>query len=101
MSETTRRMRAIHPGEVLREEYFAPLVMSAHALAMELGVPATRLHELSKERCSASANAAERLARHFGGGAASWLALQVDYALRTLPTRTDIEREVTAHEAAA
>ena len=101
MSEATRRMRAIHPGEVLREEYFAPLVMSAHALAMELGVPATRLHELVKERCSASANTAERLARYFGGDAASGLALQADYDLRTLPTGKDIARNIMLREAAA
>ncbi|MHB1542541.1 MAG: HigA family addiction module antitoxin [Steroidobacteraceae bacterium] len=101
MSKPTDRMRAIHPGEVLREEYLAPLGMSVHALAMELGVPATRLHEIVKERRAVSADTAERLARYFGGDAASWLALQGDYDLRTLPTRKDIERKVTPRDAAA
>ena len=67
MSKPADRMRAIHPGEVLREDYLAPLGMSVHALAMELGVPATRLHEIVKERRSVSADTAERLARYFGG----------------------------------
>ena len=101
MSKPTDRMRAIHPGEVLREEYLAPLGMSVHALAMALGVPATRLHEIVKERRSVSADTAERLARYFGGDAASWLALQADYDLRTLPSRKDIERKITPREAAA
>jgi addiction module HigA family antidote len=101
MSKPTDRMRAVHPGEVLREEYLAPLGMSVHALAMELRVPATRLHEIVKERRSVSADTAERLARYFGGDAASWLALQADYDLRTLPNRKDIERKVTPRQAAA
>ena len=53
------------------------------------------LREIVKERRSVSADTAERLARYFGGEAASWLALQADYDLRTLPTRKDIERKVT------
>ena len=59
------------------------------------------LREIVKERRSVSADSAERLARHFGGDAASWLALQADYDLRTLPTRKDIERKITPREAAA
>ena len=59
------------------------------------------LREIVKDRRSVSADSAERLARHFGGDAASWLALQADYDLRTLPTRKDIEREITPREAAA
>ena len=101
MSKPTDRMHVIHPSEVLCEEYWTPLGMSVHALAVELGAPATRLHEIVKERRSVSADTAERLARYFVGNSASWLALQADYDLRTLPTRKDIERKVTPREAAA
>lgn len=101
MSKPTDRMRPVHPGEVLREEYLAPVEMSVHALAMELGVPATRIHEIVKERRSVTADTAERLARYFGGDAASWLALQADYDLRTLGTRKEIQRRVTPRRAAA
>ena len=45
--------------------------MSAHALALALSVPATRIHEIVKERRSVTADTAERLARYFGGDAAS------------------------------
>ena len=50
MSRPVNRMRAVHPGEVLREDYLAPLGMSVNALATALGVAATRMHEILKER---------------------------------------------------
>ena len=76
------RMRPVHPGEILREEYLKPLEMSVNALATRLRVPATRLHEIVKERRSVTADTAMRLARFFGGDAQSWLNLQSAYDLR-------------------
>jgi len=88
------RMRAVHPGEILREDFLAPLGMSVNALSLAIGVPATRMHEIVKQRRSISADTASRLARHFGGDAGSWLALQAAYDLKTLPTRANIEASV-------
>jgi addiction module HigA family antidote len=98
MSQPVDRMRPVHPGEVLREDFLAPLGMSVNALAVALGVPATRMHEIVKERRAVSADTAARLARFFGGDAASWLVLQANYDLKTLPTRKAIEREVKARD---
>lgn len=95
------RLRPVHPGEVLREDYLAPLGLSVNALAVALGVPATRMHEIVKERRSITADTALRLARYFGGDAASWLALQASFDLKTLPTREEIEQRVVAREALA
>jgi addiction module HigA family antidote len=95
------RMRPVHPGEVLREDFLVPLGMSVNALAVALDVPATRIHAIVKERRSVSADTAARLARYFGGDAASWLVLQAHYDLKTLPTRKDIERKVHARESLA
>ncbi len=92
MARPVNRMRAVHPGEILREEFLGPLQMSVNALA--LGVPATRIHEIVKERRAVTADTAERLARYFGGDAASWLNLQAIYDLKTLPTRDEILRRV-------
>lgn len=94
MSRPVNRMRPVHPGEILREEFLQPLDLSVNALANALGVPATRIHEIVKERRSISADTAERLARYFGGDAASWLGLQATYDLKTLPTRQEILRRV-------
>ena len=58
-------MRPVHPGEVLREEFLAPLGMSVNALAQALHVPATRMHEIIKERRAITPDTALRLARYF------------------------------------
>lgn len=94
-------MRPVHPGEVLREDFLAPLGLSVNALACALDVPATRLHEIVKERRSVTPDTAARLARHFGGDAASWLVLQANFDLKTLPTRREIERKVRPREQAS
>jgi plasmid maintenance system antidote protein VapI len=51
-----------------------------------------------KERRGITADTAERLARHFGGDAASWLAPQADDDLKTLATRDDIARKVSPRQ---
>lgn len=98
MTRPVNRMRPVHPGEVLREDYLAPLGLSVNALANALDVPATRIHEIVKERRAVTADTAARLAKHFGGDATSWLVMQASYDLKTLPTRRDIERKVSARE---
>jgi addiction module HigA family antidote len=89
-------MRAIHPGEVLREEYLKPLGLSANALAKALRVPAPRINDIVRERRGVSADTALRLARYFGGDARSWLNLQTSFDLRVAEKASGrrIEREV-------
>ena len=77
-----RRMRPVHPGEVLREEFLVPLGMSAHALALELRVPAPRINGIVRERRSVTPETALRLARYFGTTAQFWLNLQTSYELK-------------------
>ncbi len=98
MARPVNHMRAVHPGEVLREDFLAPLGMSVNALSLALGVPATRIHEIVKERRAVTADTAARLAKYFGGDAASWLVMQANYDLKTLPTLPDIERQVAVRE---
>ncbi|WNH53497.1 HigA family addiction module antitoxin [Stenotrophomonas oahuensis] len=100
MSRPTNKLRAIHPGEVLREEFLLPLELSINALARALDVPATRLHAIVHETRGITADTAARLARHFGGDAASWLALQAEYDLKTLATWSEIESRVQPRVAA-
>jgi addiction module HigA family antidote len=94
MARLVNRLRPVHPGEVLREDYLSPLGLSVNALSVALGVPATRIHEIVKERRGVTADTAARLAKYFGGDAASWLVLQANYDLKTLPTMDDIRRQV-------
>jgi len=90
------RMRPVHPGEVLREDYLVPLRMSANALAKALNVPAPRVNDIVRERRGVSADTAMRLARYFGGDARSWLSLQAAYDLRVaeIANARRIEREI-------
>jgi len=98
MARQVNRMRPVHPGEILREDFLVPLGLSVNALSIALGVPATRIHEIVKERRAVTADTAARLAKYFGGDAASWLVLQANYDLKTLSTLQDIERGVPVRE---
>ena len=72
---------AIHPGEVLREEFLVPLNLSAGAVARAIGVPRTRIERLATEQVDLSPDTALRLARFFGTSAEFWMNLQSRYAL--------------------
>jgi addiction module HigA family antidote len=90
----SNKMRPIHPGEILREEFLAPLHMTPHALAVALRVPASRVNDIVLERRCITADTAARLARFFGTTPEFWLNLQTSYDLKTLATKRRIERDV-------
>lgn len=96
-------MRPVHPGEILKEEYLAPMGMSVNALAKALKVPASRVNDIVLGRRGVTADTAIRLARFFGGDAQSWLNLQTAYDLRTTERASakKIEKEVQPMERAA
>lgn len=95
MTKPVNRMRPVHPGEILREEFLPPLGLSVNALAGELRVPATRIHEIVNERRSITTDTAVRLGRYFDTSPEVWLNLQTAYDLKTLSTLAEIERRVT------
>jgi addiction module HigA family antidote len=88
------RMRPTHPAEILREDFVVPLGMNVKALALALDIPATRLHEILRERRAITADTAFRLSRYFDTTPEFWMKLQAAYDLKTLPTREEIERDV-------
>jgi addiction module HigA family antidote len=95
-------MRPIHPGEILREEFLAPLQMSAHALSQAIRVPATRVNDIVNGKRGVTADTALRLARYFGNSPDFWMNLQAAYDLRAAERDTSvrIEREVSPRDAA-
>lgn len=97
------KMRPIHPGEVLREEFLVPLNMSANALAIELHVPAPRVNEVVREKRAISPDTALRLARYFGTTAQFWINLQSSYDLKLAEKESGkkIAQEVRPKEMAA
>ena len=82
MRSITNKMRPIHPGEILREEFIVPLGLNAHALAMEIKVPAPRINDIVRKRRAITPDTALRLARYFGTTAQFWLNLQTSYDLK-------------------
>ncbi len=82
MTTPKNRMRPVHPGEVLREEYLAPLGMSANALAQAIHVPANRVSAIVAGKRNVTADTALRLARFFRTTPEFWLNLQQSYELR-------------------
>lgn len=92
-------MLTIHPGEILREEYMAPLHLSVNALALALGVPATRLHDIVHERRGISTDTALRLARYFGTDMEMWVNLQAQYEACVLTEQKGAElNRIIPHE---
>src|SRR5438094_9805749 len=76
-----KKLAPVHPGEVLQDEFLAPLSLSQYRLAKETSVPPRRINEIVRGQRAISANTALRLARYFGTSERFWLNLQSRYDL--------------------
>lgn len=77
----SNRMRAIHPGEILKGE-LAELEISANVLAKALDVPTNRITAILNEQRGITADTALRLARFFGTTPDFWMSLQTSYDVK-------------------
>ena len=77
----TKKLPNVHPGEVLAEEFLAPIGLSQNALARALAVPPRRINEIVLGKRGITADTALRLARYFGTTAEFWMALQAAFDL--------------------
>ena len=93
---------AIHPGEILREEFMTPLGISINRIARDLRVPVTRMSDIVNERRGITADTALRLGRYFGNSAQFWLNLQKGYELELAERAVgeEIVRDVRPREVA-
>lgn len=78
-----KKMKPVHPGEILSEEFLKPLGLSQYRLAKDISVPPRRINEIVLEKRAVSADTALRLSRYFGTTPEFWLNLQTDYDLET------------------
>lgn len=81
-----------HPGEILQEEFLAPLGLSARALAAAIEVPPNRISEIIRGRRDVSADTAIRLGRYFGTDPRFWLNLQAAHDLSKAEAAGDFSR---------
>ena len=97
------KMRPIHPGEILREEFLQPLGMTPNALSIELRVPAPRINEVVRERRGITTDTALRLARFFNTTPQFWLNLQTSFDLKQteMAVGDKIEHEIHPMHVAA
>ena len=94
-----KKSRAIHPGEVLLEEFLKPMQLSQNRPALAIGVPPRRINEIVLGKRSVSADTALRLSRGFVTSAQFWLGLQSDYDLDAASDRLGqrLEREIKTY----
>ena len=76
------RIKNIHPGEILEEEFLKPLEITAYRLAKDTLIPPTRISQILKGNRSITADTALRFSKYFGNSADFWLGLQMEYDLR-------------------
>ncbi len=74
-----RKLKAVTPGELLREEFLIPMALSQYRLAKEIGVPAQRIGEIIAGKRAITADTDLRLCRFFGLSNGYWLRAQVAY----------------------
>ena len=74
-----KKLKNIHPGEVLVQDFLIPLEITAYRLSKEISIPQTRISEIINGRRRITADTALRLAKYFGNSAQFWLGLQIDY----------------------
>ena len=81
-----KKLPPVHPGEVLLEEFLAPMEISQYRLAKDISVPPRRINEIVHGKRAVTADTALRLSRYFGTSERFWLNLQTGYDL-------DVERD--------
>jgi len=90
------KLKPVHPGEVLLEEFLKPMKLSQNRLALEIAVDPRRINEIVLGKRSVTADTALRLARYFSMSPQFWMGLQTDYDLDTTSDKImgRLEREV-------
>ncbi len=93
--------KAIHPGEVLLEEFLKPMNITQYRLARDIHVQPTRINQIVKRKAGISADIALRLGRYFRTSPQFWLNLQTQYDLHVASDRMNgrLEKEVAVRVA--
>src|ERR1700704_1161890 len=106
-----KKLRPVHPGDILLHDFMQPLKLSSYRVAKELGVAAPTVNEIARRRRAVTAEMALRLSRYFGTTAQLWQNLQSQYDLEIASQKIGrkVERSIqplarpdlTGHESAS
>lgn len=75
------KLKNVHPGEILKEEFLEPMGITAYRLSKSVGIPQTRTSQIIKGNRRITADTALRLSKYFGTSAKFWMGLQDDFDL--------------------
>ena len=92
-----KRMKPIHPGEILLEEFLEPMAISQYRLAKDISVPARRINEIVHGKRAVTADTALRLSRYFGMTEQFWMNLQGRYDLECEKDRLGARLDSEVH----
>ena len=82
-----KKLRPVHPGDILRNDFLEPCGLTAYGLAKQLGVSRPTITQIIARRRGVTAEMALRLARYFGNSAQVWQNLQSQYDLEVATTK--------------
>ena len=85
------KLKNIHPGEILIEEFLKPLEISAYRLSKQIGIPQTRTSQIINGKRRVTVDTALRFSKFFGNSAKFWLGLQNDYDIEEGSKNLEIE----------
>ena len=92
------KLKPVHPGEVLLEEFIIPMELSQNRLAIGIGVNARRVNEIVLGRRRITADTALRFSKFFGNSAQFWMGLQSDYDLDVAEDALEDRLEIEVRE---
>lgn len=83
----TKKLRPVHPGAILSEEFIEALGLTPYRVAKAIHVPLPRLNDIVLQKRGISPEMALRLAAYFGTTEQFWINLQADYERRLAKAR--------------
>ncbi|OHD09796.1 MAG: addiction module antidote protein, HigA family [Spirochaetes bacterium GWD1_27_9] len=83
------KIKIIHPGEVLLEDFLKPMKISAYKLSKEIHIDQTRISEIIKGKRGITVDTALRLSKFFGNSVEFWLNLQTHYEIEKVKDKMD------------
>ena len=97
----TKKIKPVHPGEILREEFMVPLGLSMNRVAIDLRVSVTRIADIVNEKRAITADTALRFGRYFNNSPTFWMNLQTRFDLEVAEDKIadKVERDVRPLEA--
>ncbi len=92
----TKKIKPVHPGGILREEFMVPLGLSMNRVAIDLRVSVTRIADIVNEKRAITADTALRFARYFNNSPTFWMNLQTRFDLEVAEDQIadKVERDV-------